>query len=380
MRPRASRARLSRPTKPTSCLSGFTLVELLVVIAIIGVLVAILLPAVQAAREAARRNQCQSNLRQWSLALVNYESAKGRFPPAFEYRNGDNPSTLTNVGPNWVIRVLPFAEQAPLYARIDYTVTVGKGLKEPLISHAKNAPVRETVIDSFRCPSDTYAATPAEFFLGAGNLTRWARGNYACNAGNGPLLTRNFPDGTGDGIDGPNSDGWKNPKRRGAIGPNVAVRLKEITDGTSNTMLLGELRAGLIATDRRGAWALGQAGGSMLIWHGTTGDDNGPNTCNKWADDTAGISPNDPVTLALLQQECMTDYPNDEYNAQATARSMHPGGVNLGMADGSAHFISDNVEVGPLTVGPLEWPDSVPMSVWDKLIASADGQSNTNPF
>jgi prepilin-type N-terminal cleavage/methylation domain-containing protein/prepilin-type processing-associated H-X9-DG protein len=366
LRRRSAAVQQSRSHRCARPLRGFTLVELLVVIAIIGVLVALLLPAVQAAREAARRNQCQSNLKQLSLGLLNYESANGRFPPAFEFRKTDNPGTLTNIGPNWAIRTLPYVEQAPLYARIDKTVTV-PGQKEPLISHANNAPVREMAIESFLCPTDTYNRVPLQIGPAA-NPQIWARGNYAASAGNGPLLS-----GYGHSITGPNSPGWLDPKRRGAIGPNVAVRLKEITDGTTNTFLLGEVRAGITPGDRRGAWALGQAGASMIIWYGSTGDANGPNVCNEDSDDIAGLTLADE---GLMAAECMPAYYQTGETNQATTRSLHPSGVNMGMADGSAHFISDSIDTG----GPYRtWGsgnnDASKMNVWDKLIASADDQS-----
>ncbi|BBO32422.1 DUF1559 domain-containing protein [Lacipirellula parvula] len=347
---------------------AFTLVELLVVIAIIGVLVALLLPAVQAAREAARRQQCQSNLRQQCLGLLNYESAKGSFPMAFEFATGANPAVLTpaQIGANWAVRALPYCEQQTVYNSIDQTVTVAgtwKGKAPPQMAHANNAAARTANIDSMRCPSDSYNQIQMEM---SGGTIKWARGNYAANAGNGPLLS-----GRADGIFGADSGGWLDPKRRGVIGPNVAVRLKEIVDGTSNSMLLGEVRAGVTAVDQRGTWALGQAGSSVLFWFGTSGDANGPNICLASSDDVAGPLATD---LPLLTQECMPDYTGDHWADQATTRSAHTGGVNIGMADGSAHFISDSIDVGAATLlNP--WPDTVPMTVWDKLIASADEQA-----
>jgi hypothetical protein len=186
--------------------------------------------------------------------------------------------------------------------------------------------------------------------------------------------------GRTDWISGPDSPGWQDPMRRGTIGPNVAVRLKEITDGTSNSILVGEIRAGVTPLDRRGVWALGQAASSMLMWYGTSGDDDGPNVCIGLADDVAGPIPK--TDDALLAAECMPDDTASDASDQATVRSMHPGGVCLGMADGSSHFVSDNVQTNgqmiPTTSG---WPTNTPMSVWDKLIASADDQViSESPF
>jgi prepilin-type N-terminal cleavage/methylation domain-containing protein/prepilin-type processing-associated H-X9-DG protein len=359
--------------------NAFTLVELLVVIAIIGVLIALLLPAVQAAREAARRQQCQSNLKQLSLGLSNYESARGSYPPAFEFAKGQPPQSISinAVGPNWAVRLLPYIEQASVFNQIDKTVLATgawpSGKAPPAMGHANNARIRMAVLDVFRCPTDSnYGNILMEW-----GATQWARGNYAANAGNGPLWDR-----PGDGIFGPDSDGWKDGRRRGVIGPNVAAKMKQITDGTSNTLLLGEVRAGITPLDRRGTWALGQAGASVLFWFGQTGDDNGPNVCREYADDTAGVRPGD---TALMNIECMQDYTGDDFQNQATVRSMHPGGVNIGLADGSAHFITLDVDTGPcgqlvkLSSAQVPWPHECPLSVWDKFIASADDSGGGMP-
>jgi prepilin-type processing-associated H-X9-DG protein len=226
------------------------------------------------------------------------------------------------------------------------------------------------VLAVFRCPSDSeFGDTMMQF-----STTFWARGNYAANGGNGPLWNR-----AGDGIFGPNSDGWRDGRRRGVMGPNVAAKLKGITDGTSNTLLLGEVRAGITALDRRGTWALGQAGSSVLFWFGQTGDDNGPNVCHAYADDTAGLR--SPADDALMFRECMTDYTGDDFQNQATVRSVHSGGVNIGLCDGSARFIGLDIDTGPCAqrVMPAStqapWPAAcLPLSPWDKFIASGDDE------
>jgi prepilin-type processing-associated H-X9-DG protein len=346
-----------------------------VVIAIIGVLVALLLPAVQAAREAARRQQCQSNLRQHSLGLANFESAKGAYPMSLFPTNGSPDGIAPNsplIGPNWAVQLLPYIEQQSVYNRLDYSiVALGAWKKpQPRMTDPKNEAVRTAELDVFRCPSDSYNNTPHV----VGPVT-WARGNYAANGGNAALIkadvTAGPNKGTGYGISGPDSDGWLCPQRGGVIGPNVSARMKDITDGTMNTIVLGEVRAGIKENDSRGSWALGFAGASMLYWYGTTGDDNGPNACNPLADDVFGPT---SAYLPLMTQECMYDWTDSNQNKQATVRSMHPGGVNIGMCDGSAHFISDDIE----TSGPsvqTEWPVNLPMTVWDKIIARADDQA-----
>lgn len=322
--------------------NAFTLVELLVVIAIIGILVAMLLPAVQSAREAARRTQCQNNLKNIALALLNYESSAGVLPAGVQFDEGQAPQVSDMFRPNWVIDILPFFEQQGLYDSFD--------LDEP-ISAPVNRLARGTEIPSMLCPTDTGAAT---LFSGttSGEGDNWARGNYACN-------------GVNQRIDQSN-DAWEDATKRGVMGLNQAVKLRQVIDGTSKTILVAEIRVGLTDKDRRGVWAMGTAGSSAMFWHGYGGDCNGPNPANDSSDDIEGCSTViGQVGLPVMRQERMTCWqPCPSY--QASARSQHlPGGVYVAFLDGSVHFIDDTVN----TTGP--WGGCC--GVWDRLIASADG-------
>jgi prepilin-type N-terminal cleavage/methylation domain-containing protein len=319
--------------------SGFTLVELLVVIAIIGILVALLLPAIQAAREAARRSQCQNNLKQIGIALHNYHNVKEAFPAGMRF---DRPSQATNsieYRPNWVIAILPFIEQQTLYDAFDF---------EQVISHVNNWGPRGTNIPSLLCPSDTGAEVP---FVGlrGGEGDNWARGNYACN---------------GDNINA--RETTIDPLKIGVLRKNEETKLSQIEDGTSNTILVGEIRIGLIDIDRRGAWAMGCSGASNLTWHGWGGDSNGPNASNDLSDDIAGC-PKVIKELGIerLRQERMTCWQGGA-SQQAAPRSLHPpGGVFVVMCDGSVQWIGDEVNTSGANGGCC--------SVWDRLIASQDG-------
>ena len=335
---------------------GFTLVELLVVIAIIGVLVALLLPAVQAAREAARRATCQNNLKNVSLAVLTFESARKTvphgmtFPKALESEIGG----LSTFNSNWIISVLPYMEQQSLYQSFDLKRRINDNAAP--LENNKNYNARGTRLPVLLCPSD---ANNSILYQGPAVIHggNWARTNYAGNSGGAYLFATCNP------VDlcsnGPDSAGWQSDKRRGVMGPNVSASLAKITDGTTNTILVGEIRTGLTEKDARGVWAMGHAGASLLAMFGSEGDANGPNACYPKADDIYS----DVCGQADCIGNCMDCDPG--YFAQATVRSSHAGGAFLAMCDGSVAFVSEDIE----TSGEYgSWG-----SIWDRLIASADG-------
>ena len=327
---------------------GFTLVELLVVIAIIGVLVALLLPAVQAAREAARRTQCISNIKQVGLALQNYHSAHDELPAGMQFDVPKRAHTSTRFRPNWIIEILPYMEQQSIYDAFDF---------DEFLSHDNNITARGASIPSLLCPSDNGAENGPFMgkFLGGGDVDGWARGNYA---GNGD----NFRTDKDPVTQEPITD---DPQKIGVLRKNRKSSMAQILDGTSNTIMVAEIRIGLNEHDRRGTWAMGSAGASMLAWHGFGGDANGPNPSNDAADDILGCSKfTEEIGLDRLRSERMTCWKTCP-SYQASPRSVHPGGVHVAMCDGSARWIGDDVNTGPA------WSECC--SVWDRLIASQDG-------
>ena len=361
---------------------AFTLVELLVVITIIGILISLLLPAVQSAREAARRAQCANNIRQLGLALHQYHTANGKFPPSSVWRNSNgalDPSQTEiqnngNLFENWVILILPELEQVALAQQLQLAYPVTD------TSHTNsmgttNSQLVGTTLAIMLCPTDTYNRTaftgstcPSGLTSNLGSFP-WARGNYAANAGEGYMTNTahaSITDPNGADLGDGAGAGWNSRWCRGVMGANVAERIEDIHDGSSNTILVGEIRAGVTTFDPRGVWAMSGGSPSALWGHGFIGDDNGPNSNSILADDVLSCTDiynavGSAQNLAALGMACSN---GDWSNSQQTMRSLHTGGGNTCFADGSVHYISDFVQLGSSAQN---------LGVWDKLNLSNDG-------
>ncbi len=307
---------------------GFTVVELLVVIAIIAILLALLLPAVQQAREAARRTQCRNNLKQIGIALHNYHDINRMFPPFFINNDslGTNYMRISESAPkgaNWLVMLLPYLDQGPLYAQWDFNIS------------ADSNPGRSVRISTFLCPTDAFTDTPCS--LGSGN---WARGNYGMNtaAWSTSLLGGPY---------------WFEDARKpigGIGGVNFCVRIRDILDGTSNTIGVDELRAGVNDIDIRGCWAMPGIGasGTGAMTHGAAGPNANPveggaddiETC-----DAAGLWIAYPPSDMAFYMRSMTCYQQAiNVTNQATSRSLHPNGVQVLFCDGSVQFVSNSID------------------------------------
>jgi prepilin-type N-terminal cleavage/methylation domain-containing protein len=369
---------------------GFTLVELLVVIAIIGILVAMLLPAVQAAREAARRSQCQNNCKNLGLSMMNYEGVYKKFPVAINTEPLDpdpiaRASDGTRLYHNWAIDILPFMEEQGLYDTF-HLVRADTGRLQTLTSAnipaaalgGSNKPAntnviaRSTELSLQLCPSDI--GSNNLFDAGApgspGNANNmWARGNYGYNVGLA-LILRSEEVWKKTALD---EDGVSMTCGRGVGGADKSATIAQITDGTSHTVALFELRVGLGPVDRRGVWAMQMVGSNLVSQHGANYA-LGPNDCTPGSDDIIG---NQDIISAFgqefLRQECMLPYESGSWNvsAQIVTRSQHPGGIFATMCDGSVQFISDFVETGGQTNG-LRCAENL-FGAWQRLTCPDDG-------
>lgn len=359
----------NQPTRSTR--PAFTLVELLVVIAIIGVLVALLLPAVQAAREAARRSKCSNNLRNLALGLINYHDAKGSFPPPSMVRefSNDDPLRDQRLFSNWAIMVLPFIEQQALYSRFKIDSTTRLWEPKNDINHDPRGQELELML----CPTDT--GQGQKFEDSGGN---WARGNYGLNGFQFWPNTWLVREAQGDPAVPPTNFTNYLDLNIGIGGVNKPLmNIKRITDGTTNTILLAEMRVGLTPRDRRGVWAMGMCGSNFHCRQASNGVTR-PNDC-AGDDDLFGadILASDPGPDAMRSQ-CMYTATNE--SGQSVVRSLHAGdGAFVAFADASVKFITSYVNSGTVVGGAYigaNPADLLPGSfgVWQQINVSADGQ------
>lgn len=318
---------------------GFTLVELLVVIAIIGILVALLLPAIQAAREAARRTQCSNNLKQLAVALHNYHDSYNSFPPAV---TGDGRRAT------WFLRIMPFVEMGTVYDEINWTDS------SPIWNRAVLRPLMETRFAAIMCPSDTKAES------------RKPRGFYANYMANFGTVRFYHPNIVVQGLS-PNGDG--------VFYADSYTKFAGITDGTSNTLLLGEI---LISPAIGDSFNSGTYEARGCIWDG----DSGGGVFSARAEPNTGTpdmfayckTSTDPYWQAYTP--CRGPAGGANIARHIAARSLHPGGVQVALADGSVRFISNTIESWrpeALLGHNGNW-DSNWLGTWQKLASRSDGQ------
>lgn len=324
---------------------AFTLIELLVVISIIAVLIALLLPAVQAAREAARRVQCVNNLKQLGLALQNYHDIHNNLPPGriWAPRPGQGANDFPGVfqgaqNTTWFVMILPMIEQTNLFNAFNFDLG-SEGYPGPGLAVAagffNNSTVTATKISSFQCPSDRQQQYEVISSLAGGAFSGpiLTKGNYAASWGN-----------TNWGAQ--YSSSLSAQYLKSAFGHDGTIKIASITDGTSNTVYVGEVLQGSINDIRGSMWSI-IAGGSSFMTRFTPNGLNDYLNLNSGGDllhDKPGLQcTSEPV----LQLPCFTAGAND-VTSFAGSRSRHPGGINVGFGDGSVRFVKN-------TINPQIW-------------------------
>lgn len=316
--------------------NGFTLVELLVVIAIIGILIGMLLPAVQSVREAARRTSCANNIRQLALAAHNYESALGKYPPGLEQEFLTTSQTGSGFsgfqGHSLFYFLLPYAEQANVFDQMDRDVPKRNRVGNP------DDGLAASVIPMYYCPSDVLPDTPIAFPSDGTPEEYYGGISYHANGGERPIFAR-FA--TNDGVfmaTGPDA------RKADGAPEGVEVKVAAIQDGTSNTVLFGEMyhldrnfdtftiEAGWNSGSTIEAWSRWYPGGGDLGLSNLMGGAFAPiNYEIPWAFGEPGAPTSQNVWFEFQDLRL------------SSFSSGHPSGVNLAFGDGSTRFVTETV-------------------------------------
>lgn len=314
--------------------AGFTLVELLVVIAIIGILVALLLPAVQAAREAARRTACQNNFKQVGLALHNYYSTHQVFPPGTTASPSPN-----NEGFSWAVQLLEFIEEGTIFDQIDFSDDGFVGTTSPRNQKLMNG----TVVATFNCPSSELplftSAWEDGFSIHVGSMVGIA-GAIPPNATSIPTDKWRWDATAMSAATADRAHAWN-----GILFAQSKVRIAEITDGTSHVMCVGETSGRTaydgyaeIPFDCRGMFPHGW-------WEGAD-----RTQLNGWSGDVRVFNTT-YINFRPLGTKVCTGGPvghrraeGTNYDNQIPIQSAHVGGAYVAFCDGSVHFLSENID------------------------------------
>lgn len=281
---------------------GFTLIELLVVMTIIGVLVALILPAVQQAREAARRMQCKSNVKQLLLAMHNYEEVHRVFP--LSYARGPAPYGSSEIGVSWMQMILPMIDQGNLYSALRFG--------QPL-AHPANTLVAQTAVPLYLCPSDSNDGR-MDFRSNVPGL--WGVNNYKACSGSNWAWGAFSPVVSTAGRNANNPDGLDHGNGlicRGGGNRPTTTRMADVTDGTAHTFAVGEA----VPLWSRHTW-----------WY--------------WFNATTGTC---AIPLNFKMQPDRQVSGEGDWAQNYSFLSRHTGGGHFGMVDGSARFVSENIDL-----------------------------------
>jgi prepilin-type processing-associated H-X9-DG protein len=348
------------------------LIELLVVIAIIAVLISLLLPAVQSAREAARRAQCVNNMKQLGLAIMNYESGNGCLPPgAIDYQLSPLDGNVPKRQYSLFLLVMPYIELGTLYNAVNFALPSGGNITYPVAVDVVNTQSTSmlTTVQSFICPSDQPLQSQTS---GSGN--HYSQCSYAASVGTrdvwhwwcGPIpVAPGGPCGQSPDI-----------QPDGAFGGDVIYRISGITDGTSNTIFVGEFSRFLNDPDAIfnswtrvnwfGSALAGTARGQGLA--GTAPRINAP----LYPGDVAAFQGSWSWLTGMTDDWLYFPSPDARVAGQYGFRSFHPGGANFLFGDGSVKFLKATIDMGTPTWDPTFITNNI--GVYRKLSTRAGGE------